>query len=207
VGYVMQISGTAWTEGTCDPLNIFDGYNTSYQCVVNAGGNPSSFNTTTHNNVAYLQFHTDHSTNGYAGYAAKVVLKPDTVTRYNIPYKTTVDITEEHMEWLLEKGITSMPVYTHNGGTGNYSNNCSGSLRIRVPKGYRMRVHGKIISESCDPLRVYDNEVQKVYASGNQSIDYTTESRNLRLYFYSDSSATYSGAALTVEFVQVDESD
>jgi hypothetical protein len=203
VGYVMQISGTVWTEGGCDPLTVHDGYNTSYQQLVSAGGNPSSFNTTTHNNVAYLRFRTDGSNNGYAGYAAKVVLKPDTVTRYNIPYNTVLDITEEHMAWLLKKGITSMPVYDHGGPTGNYPNSCSGTLRIRVPEGYKMHVYGTVTSEGCDKLYVYDNEVQKIVCSGsNQTVDYTTESRCLKLYFYSDGSVVYSGIALTLDFIK-----
>ena len=54
-----------------------------------------------------------------------------------------------------------------------------------------------------DKLYVYDNEVQKIVCSGsNQTVDYTTESRCLKLYFYSDGSVVYSGIALTLDFIK-----
>ena len=197
-GYLIKFSGNTSLEGA-DHLYFHDGYNKSYQLLGDPHGN---FTINTNNNVAFVHFHTDGSV-VYSGYDVVATLVRDTVVQYNIPYKTMLNLTEEHMNYLLEKGITSMNVYNSNGANSNYSHNNDGSLRFNMPEGYHIRVSGTMNSESCDYLRIYDNEVQKVAVSGqNQTIDFTSSSRVVRLYFYSDSSVSYSGVNLTVEFIK-----
>ena len=205
-GYVLQMSGTVWTEGSCDPLRIYDGFNANYQCLSAPGGKGMTFSTQTHNNVAYFWFHTDGSNQNYAGYDMTVTLKPDNVTQYNIPANAGIDLLTEHMDYLLKQGVTSMAVYSNNGLGNNYSNNCDGWLRFNLPEGYKVRVHGTLDSEGCDKFYFYDNEVEKHVISGSpQSIDYTTETNRLRIRFTSDGSVTYAGANLTVDFIKDSE--
>ena len=202
VGYKMNVAGQTWTEGGCDPLYVHDGYTTAYQTLVQTGGS-SSFNTTTHNNVAFMHFHTDGSSYGYAGYAATVTLQEDTQTQYNIPAYTTLDLTEEHMAYLLANGMTSMKVYDHAGPGANYANSLNGMLRFTLPEGYTMHVHGTLSTESCcDYLKIYDNneEMQDI-RSESTTVDYTTTSRVLGLFFHSDGSSVREGVDLTVEFI------
>ena len=202
VGYIMSIAGQVWTEASCDPLNIYDGPHTGYQLLVSAGGT-TSFSTTTHNNVAFMYFHTDGSKVGYQGYDCTVTLQEDQVTQFNIPYNTVLDLTEEHMTWVLNRGITSMKVYDHGGPDANYGNNCNGSLRFHLPTGWHARIHGTSSSEGCDYFYVYDNEQQICQVSGvNQTIDCTTVSNVFRLYFHSDGSVVYAGQDLTVDFIK-----
>lgn len=197
-GYLMTFSGSTTLEGA-DHLYIHDGYDKSYQSIADPHG---SFTVSTHNNVAFSHFYTDRSV-VYSGYDVVVTLEKDDLEQYNIPHKTVVDLTEEHMRYLLDKGVTSMKVYNSNGAANNYSNSNSGSLRFNMPEGYHVRVTGTSNSEGCDYLRIYDNEVEKVARSGlSQTIDFTSESRKVRLYFYSDGSVTYNGVDLTVEFIR-----
>ena len=201
-GYKLNVAGQTWTEGNCDPLDIRDGYTNDYQLLAKVGGN-SYFDTTTNNNVAFFHFHTDGSVVNKAGYAATVTMLPDTRTQYDIPANSVLELTEEHMAYLLAQGVTSMTVYSATGSEG-YTHNLNGSLRFRMPEGYQIRVSGVVGTESgCDYLKVYDAEVEKIYLSGStQSFSYTCESRNMRLYFHSDGSALGDNKmALTVEFI------
>ena len=101
----------------------------------------------------------------------------------------------------------SMKVYDSNGADNGYENGCSGSLRFNLPEGYKMRVYGTVDSESCDYLRIYDDEVEKVVKSGrSQSISaeeaFISTGRRVRLLFTSDGGVTYNGVDLTVEFIR-----
>ena len=201
-GYVMQIDASTVLEGA-DHLYIYDGSNNSYQCLMDPHGTGS---TTTHNNAFFAHFHTDGSV-VYSGYDCVVTLKPDEVVQFNIPYNTVVDLTEEHMTWLLNtKGLTTMKVYDSGGPDGNYGNSASGSLYFHLPQGYHMHVYGTSTTEHCDHLYVYDTDGVKVNVAGqNQTVDFSTKSNFLRLQLTSDGSTTYSGVDLTVDFIQDEE--
>ena len=202
VGYVMQIDASTNLEGA-DHLYIYDGSNNSYQLIMDLHGTGS---TTTHNNAFFAHFHTDGSV-VYSGYDCVVTLKPDEVVQFNIPHNTVVDLTEEHMTWLLNtKGLTSMMVYDSGGPDGNYGSGASGSLYFHLPQGYHMHVYGTSSTEGCDYLNVYDTDGVKVSVSNqNQTVDYTTTSNFLRLQLTSDGSVTYAGVDLTVDFVKDEE--
>lgn len=197
-GYRMQIDCTTSLEGA-DHLYIYDGSNSSFHRLADPHG---TVTTTTTNNVFFTHFKTDGSV-VYSGYDCVVTLLPDDVVAYNIPSNYVLNLTEEQLSYKLANGVTSMKVYDNNGAASGYGNSMDGSLRFTLPEGYRLRVHGSIDTESgYDYLRVYDNEVEKVVRVGrNQTIDYTTESRFLRLRFHTDGSVVYGGLDLTVEFI------
>ena len=199
VGYVMQIDCSTSLEGS-DHLYLYDGYNSSFQCLMDPHG---SGNTTTHNNAVFAHFHTDGSI-VFSGYDCLVTLKPDEVEQFNIPHNTVVDLTEEHMTWLLNtKGLTTMKVYDSGGPNGNYDNSANGSLIFRLPQGYRMHVYGTSNTENSDHMKVYDTDGVKVDVAGqNKTIDYTTTSNYLRLQLITDGSVIYSGVDLTVDFIR-----
>lgn len=202
VGYIMQIDASTVLEGA-DHLYIYDGCNNSYQLLMDPHGTGS---TTTHNNAFFAHFKTDGSV-VYSGYDCVVTVKPDEVEQFNIPHNTVVDLTEEHMTWLLNtKGLTTMKVYDSGGPDGDYGNSADGSLYFRLPQGYHMHVYGTSTTENRDHLYVYDTDGVKVDVAGqNKAIDYTTTSNFLRLRFTSDSSVTYAGVDLTVDFIQDEE--
>lgn len=202
VGYIMQIDASTVLEGA-DHLYIYDGCNNSYQLLMDPHDTGS---TTTHNNAFFAHFKTDGSV-VYSGYDCVVTVKPDEVEQFNIPHNTVVDLTEEHMTWLLNtKGLTTMKVYDSGGPDGDYGNSADGSLYFRLPQGYHMHVYGTSTTENRDHLYVYDTDGVKVDVAGqNKAIDYTTTSNFLRLRFTSDGSVTYAGANLTVDFIKDSE--
>ena len=204
VGYRMKIDCTTSLEGA-DHLYIYDGDNSSFHCLADPHG---TVTTTTNNNVFFTHFKTDGSV-VYSGYDCVVTLLHDDVVAYNIPSNYVLNLTEEQLSYKLANGVTSMKVYDNNGAASGYGNSMDGSLRFTLPEGYRLRVHGTIDTESGhDYLRVYDNEVEKVVRVGrNQTVDYTTESRVMRLRFHTDGSVVYDGLDLTVEFIAPDSSE
>ncbi|MBQ3752200.1 MAG: hypothetical protein II864_01475 [Prevotella sp.] len=204
VGYRMKIDCTTSLEGA-DHLYIYDGDNSSFHCLADPHG---TVTTTTNNNVFFTHFKTDGSV-VYSGYDCVVTLLHDDVVAYNIPSNYVLNLTEEQLSYKLANGVTSMKVYDNNGDASGYGNSMDGSLRFTLPEGYRLRVHGTIDTESGhDYLRVYDNEVEKVVRVGrNQTVDYTTESRVMRLRFHTDGSVVYDGLDLTVEFIAPDSSE
>ncbi len=197
-GYRMQINCSTVLEGA-DHLYIYDGYNSNYRCLIDPHGTGS---TTTSNNVFFAHFKTDGSV-VYSGYDCVVTLVPDNLSMYNIPSNSVMNLIEEQMAYKLANGLTSIKVYDNNGAAAGYDNGVDGSLQITLPEGYRFHVYGSVDTETnCDYLCVYDNGVEKVKSTGqNQSVDYTTESRNLRLRFHSDGSVIKNGLDLTVEFI------
>jgi hypothetical protein len=158
--------------------------------------------TSTNGNMFFAHFKTDGSV-VYSGYDCVVTVVPDDVVEYSIPSDYVLNLTEEQMSCKLAKGVTSMKVYDNNGAASGYGNSMDGSLRFTLPEGYRLRVYGTVDTESNrDYLRVYDNEVEKVVRVGrDQTVDYTTDSRVLRLRFHTDGSVVYNGLNLTVEFI------
>ncbi len=74
--------------------------------------------------------------------------------------KATLAITEDQ----IAGGITSFKIYDDGGKNGNYSNGVNTILDITVPKGYKMELTGKVLTEclfeeDCyDGLYVYEGE-------------------------------------------------
>ena len=74
--------------------------------------------------------------------------------------KATLAITEGQ----IADGITSFKIYDDGGKNGNYSNGVNTILDITVPKGYKMELTGKVLTEcffeeDCnDGLYVYEGE-------------------------------------------------
>ena len=92
-----------------------------------------------------------------------------------------------------------------NGGAdGNYSDNCSGYLRVVAPENCLLSFSGSGSAESdCDYLRLYDGDTNTVIGQNKYDYNFTintkyTTGNVLRVYFYSDYSATRGGFDLTV---------
>ena len=109
-------------------------------------------------------------------------------------------------------GVQSFKVHDDGGASGNYSNNCSGTLTLTAPTGYAFRLSGRINTESADKLTVYDgsdntatkllDEVHGLYGGRVTDITTVTSSgQSMTLYFYSDRSVNYPGLDLTVTLV------
>ncbi len=81
--------------------------------------------------------------------------------------KATLAITESQ----IADGITSFKIYDDGGKNGNYSNGVNTILDITVPKGYKMELTGKVLTEcffveDCnDGLYVYEGETM-LYQGG-----------------------------------------
>ena len=109
-------------------------------------------------------------------------------------------------------GVQSFKVHDDGGASGNYSNNCSGTLTLTAPTGYAFRLSGRINTEFSDKLTVYDgsgntatkllDEVHSPYGGKLTDITTVTSSgQSMTLYFYSDRSVNYPGLDLTVTLV------
>ena len=113
----------------------------------------------------------------------------------------------------IPSGVTSFKVYDDGGASGNYSNNCKGTLVLTAPEGYVLQLSGSITTETnYDKLTVYDNSE----ASGTKLLDAVSSSsrgtetaigpvvssgQSMTLYFYSGSSSNFAGLDLTVTLV------
>ena len=134
-----------------------------------------------------------------------VVLGNDTDGWYaNMP-KTgtaTADLTDR------QSGFT-MHVYDDGGASANYSNSCSGYMRIIAPASFVLKVSGSGRSESAtyDWLTIYDGDTTTVLGSEKYAgrpftvPELTTTGNVLKLYFRSDTSSTYDGFDLTVTLI------
>ena len=145
IGYKIQVMATTDTEGP-DYLRVLDGYSTTFWEKARTSGRPGNLNTTTSNNQAYLHFHSDGSI-VYSGYVGTISMLEDDRTQYNIPKTNAIDLTEEHVAYLMEQGIMSMKVYDSNGADNGYENGCSGSLRFNLPEGYQEASDQKAASQ------------------------------------------------------------
>ena len=98
----------------------------------------------------------------------------------------------------------SFHVYDDGGADSNYSNYCSGYLRIVAPENCLLSFSGSGSAESnCDYLRLYDGDTNNVIGQNKYDYNFTINTRYtteniLRVYFYSDYSATRGGFDLTV---------
>ena len=98
----------------------------------------------------------------------------------------------------------SFHVYDDGGASSNYSNYCDGYLRIVAPENCLLSFSGSGSAESnCDYLRLYDGDTNTVIGQNKYDYNFTintkyTTGNVLRVYFYSDYSATRGGFDLTV---------
>ena len=101
----------------------------------------------------------------------------------------------------------SFTLYDNGGQNGYYINGCNGAITIKAPENTVLQVRGSGQTENgYDYLKLYDGASFTANALGSEK--YTgyfainevleTEGNYLTVYFYSDSSQTASGFALTV---------
>ncbi|MBR4842439.1 MAG: InlB B-repeat-containing protein, partial [Bacteroidaceae bacterium] len=111
----------------------------------------------------------------------------------------------------IPSDVQSLKVYDDGGATGNYSNNCDGTLVLTAPEGYVLRLSGSIITYYYDYLTVYDGSDD----TGTKLLDHvgepedgetvintvTSTGRSMTLYFLSDYHINYAGLDLTVTLI------
>lgn len=141
-----------------------------------------------------------------AAFAADAELQQDDDEAYyvNLPVTgtDTLDLTDKAAGFVLH-------VYDDGGAGGNYSDYCDGYLRVVAPEDCVLRFSGSGSAESgCDYLRIYDGDSNTVIGSNKYDYNFTvsehyTTGSVLRVYFYSDYSATRKGFDLTVTLVSV----
>ena len=132
-----------------------------------------------------------------SAYSQSVMATPGS---YNMPTSGTQTIT-----------TCSAIVYDNGGASGEYSNNCSGTLIINPEvSGNMISISGTLTTESSyDYLRVYNGSgtsgtmLAEYTGSGVTIPTLTSTTGPLTLYFYSDGSVTYSGFSLTVSCVSI----
>ena len=93
-----------------------------------------------------------------------------------------------------------------NGGTGNYTNNCNGYLRLTAAPGCTWKITGTVQTESTtyDWLTIYNGSTtssgylgqQKIGGTTTQNINLQSTSNVILIYFRSDSSSVYQGIDL-----------
>ena len=109
----------------------------------------------------------------------------------------------------IPSNIHSFKVYDEGGPNSNYGDNCSGSLTLKAPSGYRMQIFGTYTTEEiADSLYVYNSETEGTNLKGDYYSDVSgkttelstisTTSNAVTLKFVSDSCVNYSGIDLTV---------
>ena len=103
----------------------------------------------------------------------------------------------------IPSGVQSFKVYDDGGSTGNYSNNCDGTLVLTAPSGYRMLLSGYIDIYN-DYLYVYDgsdNTASELYHKngGYGSTTVASTGNTMTIYFQSgDADNDGDGLDLTV---------
>ena len=130
--------------------------------------------------------------------------------------KATLAITEGQ----IADGITSFKIYDDGGKNGNYSNGVNTILDITVPKGYKMELTGKVLTEcffeeNCnDGLYVYEGETVLYQGGVEEECDadlnecefvftpveqiYSSEN-TLTIQFNSDDATVYPGFDLNIK--------
>ena len=117
-----------------------------------------------------------------------------------------------NMLTLSDATVTTFKVYDDGGASGNYSDNCSGTLTLTAPEGYVLQLSGSMTTESFDKLTVYDgsdNTATKLLdevsstRDGEETAITTVRSsgQSMTLYFYSDVAYNYAGLDLTVTLI------
>ena len=117
----------------------------------------------------------------------------------------------------IPTGVQSFKVYDDGGASGNYSDDCIGTLTLTAPTGYVLRLSGSITTEKTyDKLTVYDgtdnsastllNAVSSTSSGTQTAITTVTSSgQSMTLYFFSDYRGNYAGLDLTVTLVKLME--
>ena len=216
VGYVVEINGRICSEPGYDILYAYDGNSLDNPQLMQESGRvdlntwrTEPFAATTHTNRALLYFDADWGNNGM-GYDGTMRLVPCTPTEYRIPAHGRLDLHRELVEYDINQHITSLKVYDHAGPDANYASNVNGMLLMELPEGWRAHVYGTLNTEDyateSDPLGVYDGTTTDApclfYQWGQgQTVDVTTTSNKVLLYFKSDSGTESSGVDLTVDFI------
>ena len=120
---------------------------------------------------------------------------------------------------LADASITSFKVYDNGGKSGNYANNCDGTLIITAPSGYGLRLSGTVCTEDYtanDNLYAYDgNAVDDskrilIWYSWTSNVwreftPVTSTGRSMTLRFKSDNMYNYEGLDLTVTLIGADD--
>ena len=125
----------------------------------------------------------------------------------NIPKTGSKSIT-------IPTGVESFKVYDDGGATGNYSDDCNGTLTLTAPANHVLQLSGNITAETCDNLTVYNgNEAsgtplldRVTNTSSSTKTDITTvisKGQSMTLFFHSDYSYNYDGLDLTVTLIDV----
>ena len=96
------------------------------------------------------------------------------------------------------------------GGSGNYSNNCNGTLRLTAPDGYYIKITG--VAErirNSDYLRIYDGQsasgtrLLESTSATNQQIDTQSSGRYMTIVFTSNDRTNAAGFTLTATIAQL----
>ena len=127
----------------------------------------------------------------------------------NMPAKGTNTLT------LSDATVTTFKVYDDGGKggsentsnvSGNYSNDCNGTLTLTAPAGYVLHISGSITSDGAnDKLKIYDGNTTsatEIYndwlTSKIRNPKVTSSGNSITLHFYSDATVNYAGLDLTV---------
>ena len=112
----------------------------------------------------------------------------------------------------IPSGVQSFKVYDDGGASGNYSDNCDGTLTLTAPTGYVLQLSGSITTEiNSDKLTVYDgstasgtkllNAVNSTTSGTQTAITTVSTGQSMTLNFYSNPLSNYAGLDLTVTLV------
>jgi len=130
-------------------------------------------------------------------------------------YYVNMPTTGTNTLTLSDASVTTFKVYDDGGKggsentsnvSGNYSNDCNGTLTLIAPAGYVLHISGSITSDSeNDKLKIYDGNTTsatEIYDDWLTSkIRYpkvTSSGNSITLHFYSDATVNYAGLDLTV---------
>ena len=117
--------------------------------------------------------------------------------------------TTDQKTAIIPAGVQSFKVYDDGGASGNYSNNCSGTLTLTAPTGYVLQLSGNIATEkNYDMLTVREGNtilLDNVSSTSNGTqtaiTTVTNSSQSMTLYFFSNSSTNHAGLDLTVTLI------
>ena len=130
-------------------------------------------------------------------------------------YYVNMPTTGTNTLTLSDASVTTFKVYDDGGKggsetssnvSGNYSNDCNGTLTLTAPAGYVLHISGSITSDGeNDKLKIYDGNTTsatEIYDDWLTSkIRYpkvTSSGNSITLHFYSDATVNYAGLDLTV---------
>lgn len=131
----------------------------------------------------------------------------------NMPTTNTIDEAPNiDLTDIYNAGVTSIMVYDDGGKDGDYSNSCSGYLKLTAPTGYVLQLLGTVTTEFCDVLTVYDGNTTSATklldavsssSSGTETAvgPVVTTGQSMTLYFNSDNGVKDDGLNLTVRIV------